>query len=592
MAGETTLSGTGLSDALTILGAAGIVIPAFARLKISPVIGFILVGIIAGPFALGALAEGRPWLEPVSISNPAGIEPFAELGIIFLLFAAGLHLSFRRLAAMRRAVFGVGAAELLLSAGLIAVGLLFVGELISSALALGAALALSSTALVLPIAGTKSAVGKAAFAMLLLEDLALVPMLFLIELTSGAAALDTLLRTAVGGTLVIAALLLVGRFVLPTLFAQAARTRSPELFLSVSLLVVILASLATGAVGLSPILGALIAGVLVAETEYGQEVETITAPLSGLALGVFLITVGMRIDLTALVAQWPTLLAATTAVLMVKAAVTTGLLRLAGARNDTALETGVLMASPSETSLIVIAAAASAGLVLRSTADFWTIVTALGLTITPILAQLGKLMARQVEQGSGSEQEGSSGAGRTVVFGFGRVGQMVADMLIVHEQPYLAVDSDIDVIKEARASRYAILFGDVSRREFVDRLELDKAAALVLTMNDPVLTVRLAKRVRVLYPELVIVARARDTNHAAELFRAGVTDAVPETLESSLQLAEAVLVDIGRPMGPVIASIHEKRSSLRSELMVEGELEHAPVMGHFRRQFTERLFRR
>jgi CPA2 family monovalent cation:H+ antiporter-2 len=201
-------------------------------------------------------------------------------------------------------------------------------------------------------------------------------------------------------------------------------------------------------------------------------------------------------------------------------------------------------------------------------------------------------MARQVEQGSGSEQEGSSGAGRTVVFGFGRVGQMVADMLIVHEQPYLAVDSDIDVIKEARASRYAILFGDVSRREFVDRLELDKAAALVLTMNDPVLTVRLAKRVRVLYPELVIVARARDTNHAAELFRAGVTDAVPETLESSLQLAEAVLVDIGRPMGPVIASIHEKRSSLRSELMVEGELEHAPVMGHFRRQFTERLFRR
>jgi CPA2 family monovalent cation:H+ antiporter-2 len=528
----------------------------------------------------------------VSISNPAGIEPFAELGIIFLLFAAGLHLSFRRLASMRRAVFGVGAAELLVSAGLIAVCLLFVGERISSAIALGAALALSSTALVLPIAGTKSAVGKAAFAMLLFEDLALVPMLFLIELTSGAAALDTLLRTAVGGTLVIGALLLVGRFVLPTLFAQAARTRSPELFLSVSLLVVILASLATGAVGLSPILGALIAGVLVAETEYGQEVETITAPLSGLALGVFLITVGMRIDLAELLAQWPMLLAATTAILLVKAAVTTGLLRLAGARHNTALETGVLMASPSETSLIVIAAAAGAGLVLRSTADFWTIVTALGLTITPILAQVGRLMARQVDQGSGPEQEGSSGAGRTVVFGFGRVGQMVADMLIVHEQQYLAVDSDIDAIKEARASKYAIVFGDVSRRQFVDRLELDKAAALVLTMNDPVLTVRIAKRARALHPELVIVARARDTNHAAELFRAGVTDAVPETLESSLQLAEAVLVDIGRPMGPVIASIHEKRSSLRSELMSEGEVEHAPVMGHFRRQFAERLFRR
>ena len=173
MAATNHFSGTGFSDALTVLLAAGIVIPTFARFKVSPVIGFILVGIIAGPFALGAMAQAHPWLETFSISNPEGIEPFAELGIIFLLFAAGLHLSFRRLATMRRAVFGVGAAELLLSAGLIAIGMLALGERISSAVALGLALALSSTALVLPIAGTKSPVGKAAFAMLLFEDLAL-----------------------------------------------------------------------------------------------------------------------------------------------------------------------------------------------------------------------------------------------------------------------------------------------------------------------------------------------------------------------------------------------------------------------------------
>jgi CPA2 family monovalent cation:H+ antiporter-2 len=592
MAGETTLGGTGLSDALTILGAAGIVIPAFARLKISPVIGFILVGIIAGPFALGALAQGRPWLEVVSISNPAGIEPFAELGIIFLLFAAGLHLSFRRLASMRRAVFGVGAAELLLSAGLIAVGLAFFGERIGSATALGAALALSSTALVLPIAGTKSAVGRAAFAMLLFEDLALVPILFLIELTSGAASMDTLMRTAIGGALVICALLLAGRFVLPGLFAQAARTKSPELFLSISLLVVMVASLATASVGLSPILGALLAGVLVAETEYGAEVETVTAPLSGLALGVFLIAVGMRIDLGALAAQWPLLLAATVTLLLVKAVVTAGLLRASGARHGTSLETGVLMASPSETSLIVIAAAASAGLVLQTTAEFWTIVTALGLTITPLLAKIGRLIARRVDHESAVGTQVADGTGRTVIFGFGRVGQIVADMLIVHNKPYVAIESDIDAVKGARAADYKIVFGDVARRQFVDRLNLNQAAALVLTMNDPVLTVRLTKQLRELYPDLVIVARARDTTQAAELYRAGVTDAVPETLESSLQLAEAVLVDIGLAMGPVIASIHDKRSGLRTEIMSEGQFANTSEPGHFRRQFAERFRRR
>ena len=585
MATPSHFGGTGFSDALTILGAAGIVIPAFARLKISPVIGFILVGIIAGPFALGALAPRYPWLETISISDPPGIEPFAELGIIFLLFAAGLHLSFRRLFAMRRAVFGVGAAELLLSAGLIAIGLLFVGERISSAVALGLALAMSSTALVLPIAGTKSAVGRAAFAMLLFEDLALVPLLFLLEVMGGDATLDGLVRTAVGGALVVAALLVVGRFVLPRLFAQAARTKSPELFLSVSLLVVILASLATGAVGLSPILGALIAGVLIAETDYAAEVETVTAPLRGLALGVFLISVGMRIDLVALVADWPLLLGAAAALIAVKAAVTAGLLHLAGARHGVAVETGVMMASPSETSLIVIAAAAGAGLVLRETADFWTVVTAIGLTVTPLLAEVGKRIARSVDRHAveAAETEQVDSAGRTVIFGFGRVGQMVADMLTLHGRPYLAIDSDVDGVKAARAAGYAVQFGDVARGELVDRLKLGSAAALVLTMDDPVLTVRLTERVRGWCPTLAIVARARDTEHAAELYRAGVTDAVPETLEASLQVSEAVLVEIGVAMGPVIASIHEKRSDLRGQIMAEGELAEMPSLGRKRK---------
>ena len=263
---------SGFSDALVVLGAAGIVIPAFARMRITPVIGFILVGIIAGPYALGALASTHPWLHLLSISDPERIEPFAELGIILLLFSAGLHISFRRLRSMRRAVFGVGSAELIGCAVLIGAGLLVAGYSGQAAVALGLSLALSSTALVLPISGTEGAVGRTAFAMLLFEDLALVPMLFLIELIGGHAEMSGLVRTALLGVVVVAAMLVIGRFALAALFAQAARTKNPELFLAISLLTVILASLATAAVGLSPILGALIAGVLIAETEYHAEV--------------------------------------------------------------------------------------------------------------------------------------------------------------------------------------------------------------------------------------------------------------------------------------------------------------------------------
>jgi CPA2 family monovalent cation:H+ antiporter-2 len=566
---------SGFSDALVVLGAAGIVIPAFARMKITPVIGFILVGVITGPFMLGALAREHAWLHLFSISDAHRIEPFAELGIILLLFSAGLHISFRRLKSMRRAVFGVGSAELIGCAVLIGAGLLITGSPFHAAVALGLALALSSTALVLPISGVEGPVGKAAFGMLLFEDLALVPMLFLIELIGGRAEASGFVRTAILGLLVVAAMLVFGRIALGALFAQAARTKSPELFLAISLLTVILASLATGAAGLSPILGALIAGVLIAETDYHAEVEAITAPLAGLALGIFLITVGMRIDLDALLERWPLILGAAAAVLLVKALVTSLLAWMSGVRPGVAVETGVMMASPSETSLIVLSAAAGAGLVSGAVAGFWTTVTAIGLTVTPLLAAAGKRIGRRVEDVSEPTAE-LSATGRTVIFGFGRVGRIVADMLRDHDRPYLAIDSDIDTVRRAQRAGYQVMFGDVSRPEFADRLELGHAAALVLTMDDPVQVARITRRVRGWVPNLPIIARARDTAHAARLYKAGVTDAVPETLEASLQLSEAVLVDIGVAMGPVIASIHEKRDQLRAKIKAEADMEEAP----------------
>ncbi|HWU72282.1 MAG TPA: cation:proton antiporter [Sphingomonas sp.] len=570
------LDNKGFSDALVILGAAGIVIPAFARFKVSPVIGFILVGMLVGPSGLGALVGQYPWLYHITISDAHAIEPFAEFGVTLLLFSIGLELSLRRLWGMRAAVFGVGAAELLGCAAVIGAALFVAGDNWGGSLGLGLALALSSTALVLPIAGTTSPVGRAAFAMLLFEDLALVPIIFALGAMGGRGG--NIVSVLIWGAIAIAAIFLVGRFVLPRLFAQAARTKSPELFLAISLLVVIVASLATTAAGLSPIVGALLAGVLIAETEYHSEVEVITAPFKGLALGVFLITVGMSLSLDTLIDRWGDFVLALLGVVAAKSIVTFALLKLSKARNGVAAETSLLMASPSETTLIVLGTAAAAGLIAQQDAAFWQTVTALGLTITPALAEIGHAVARRLEAREALApdlQLAEEGPG-TVVIGFGRVGRMVADMLREHGQPYIAVEADIDTVNAARRDGYSVLFGDVARSELVDRLNLGRAKALVLTMDDPVLTAHLTKRVRGWVPNLTILARARDASHAAELYRAGVTDAVPETLESSLQLSEAVLVELGIAMGPVIASIHEKRDELRKSIKEEAGIDREP----------------
>jgi CPA2 family monovalent cation:H+ antiporter-2 len=576
-----SLHSTGFSDALVILGAAGLVIPAFARLRINPVIGFILVGVLVGPAGLGSLVPQIPWLYHFTITDTHAIEPFAEFGIILLLFSIGLELSFRRLWMMRQLVFGLGAAELLLGGLAIGIALYLLGQPWAGALGLGIALALSSTALVLPMVGTTSPVGRRAFAMLLFEDLALVPIIFLLGALAPYAqesGLDGLLHTLLMGGITIVAMLMLGRWVLPSLFAQAARTKGPELFLAASLLVVILASLATTAAGLSPIVGALMAGILIAETDYHSEVELMTAPFKGLALGIFLITVGMSLDLRAIAADWIMLVSAVVGVIAIKVLLTRALLHVVGTGKGVAWETALLMASPSETTLIVLAAAAQAALIPQQDAQFWQIVTAMGLTITPLLARVGHDVARRIELRRHDENEMASSdpRKRTVIVGCGRVGQLVAQMLTLHDRPYLAVDADVDTIAEVRKAGYSAMFGDITRPGMLDRLDLDNAAAVVLTMDDPVQAVRIAANLRKNHPDLPVVARARDPAHAAELYRAGVTDAVPETIESSLQLSEAVLVDLGVAMGPVIASIHEKRAELRTEIMRLAEIDREP----------------
>jgi CPA2 family monovalent cation:H+ antiporter-2 len=584
---EEQFSTSGFSDALVILGAAGIVIPAFARFKISPIIGFILIGVLFGPAGLGSVTGSYPWLHYVTISNAERIEPFAELGIVLLLFSVGLELSFRRLWSMRKIVFGVGAAELIGCAVIIGAGLHWVGQGVPGAVGLGLALALSSTAIVLPLVGTQSAVGRSALGMLLFEDVALVPIVFALGAMAptATAGVGPLVGTLLLGGAVALGLLFGGRLLLPILFGEAARTKNPEVFLAVCLLVVIVASMVTSAIGFSAVLGALIAGIVIAETEYRGEVEVITAPMRGLGLGIFLITVGMSVNLALVIANWGEILIALTAVIVVKAAVTGGLLKLSGTRTGVAAETGVLMASPSETTLIVLGSATAAQLIQPETAAFWQIVTALGLTITPLLGMVGRLAGRRIDRSSDSDLGQALkqvGPGKIVIVGFGRVGRIVADMLSAHDLDCIAIDSDADAVRDGRRIGHKVLFGDVSRGTLVERLHLGQPSAVILTMDNPVLVARLAKRLRQAFPDMPIIARARDTDHAARLYKAGVTDAVPETLEASLQLSEAALVDLGVAMGPVIASIHEKRDELRAKIKEEAELEEEPRLGRRR----------
>jgi CPA2 family monovalent cation:H+ antiporter-2 len=277
------------------------------------------------------------------------------------------------------------------------------------------------------------------------------------------------------------------------------------------------------------------------------------------------------------------LLAALIAILALKAIVTALLLRLGGVAPAVAAETGLLMASPSETTLIVLASATAARLISPETAAFWQIVTAVGLTVTPFLAKLGRAAGSRIRGHEVGEQMQASletaELGQVMILGFGRVGRMVADMLQAHAKDYLAIDTDADAVTAARKDGYDVLFGDVARPELMDKMRERQPAAFILTMDNPGLVNRLTKHLRAVFPDLPIVARARDADHAAELYKAGVSDAVPETLEASLQLSEAALVDLGVAMGPVIASIHEKRDELRAQIKAEAQLEEAPRLG-------------
>jgi monovalent cation:H+ antiporter-2, CPA2 family len=553
------------------------VIPLFHRLRVSPVLGFMLVGVAVGPFGFATFADHLPLLGSITLSQPETIKPIAELGISMLMFMIGLELSLERLRVMRRLVFGFGLSQFVLCAVVIAAIAYAFGAPLSVAAVAGTALAMSSTAVVVQVLAQEKRlagpVGRASLGVLLFQDIVAVPVLFVISILGvNAPAENGAFAWTIGQAIVVVlGLIVAGRVVLRPLFRSVARTGSPELFVAACLLVILATGLATAAVALPMELGSLIAGLLLAETEFRRQIEVTIEPFKGLLVGVFLISIGMSLDLSYIVTDAPRLVAGGVVQVAFKLAIIACLARVFGLRWTTGLQAGLLLGPGGEFGFVILVLARAVQLIGVDTARFPLVLAAVTMACIPLLSALGRRIARSVTALTAIDPElmvpvSEDATSRVILAGFGRVGETVASLLEVHRVPYVAVDNDPDRVAAQRVLRRPVYWGDITQAELLHRLHIDTARAVVVTMSDHAASDRLVAAARAERDDVLIIVRARDARHAAHLYAIGATDAVPETIEASLQLSEAVLLDLGVAMGPVIATIHEKRAEMQAQI--------------------------
>lgn len=568
-------------EAMIVLGAAGVVVPLVHRLHISPVLGFMVVGMVVGPFGLGSLTATFPWLDLISINRPETIALVAELGVVLLMFMIGLEMAFERLRLLARLVFGLGPLQIGFSATAIALALHAAGWPMTQTMVVGLALAMSSTAVVIQVLSDArrltAPVGRVSFAILLMQDIAVVPVLFVLAGLGGgglggeATGLGAFALAVAKALAAVAAILAIGRLALRPLFRLVARAHSQESFIAVSLLVILATGLATASVGMSMPIGALLAGLLLAETEYRRQIEVTIEPFKGLLLGVFLLSVGMSLDLRQIIAAPVPIMIGISLLLVVKTGLIAGLARMFGIPWRTGAQAGLLLGPGGEFGFVILALAREEGLVAPDLIDFSLVITAVTMTTIPLMFRMGRIwdVPTKIDPALLPPAHLAAhleGPDPVLIAGFGRVGQTVAAMLDRHKIAYIALDLDPDRIGRLRALGKNVFYGDMTRPEMLRHLDLSRARAIVVTLDDRRAADMLVEAARVQRPDLLIVARARDAAHAAELYAAGVTDAVAETIEASLQLAESALVDLGVPMGHVIASVHEQRAEFQAEI--------------------------
>lgn len=566
-------------DALLFLGTAGVVVPLLHRIGVSTILAFLLAGAALSPGSLGALTPYVPSLSLLTITDPERLAKFAEWGVVLLLFLIGLELSFERLSTMRRLVFGLGGLQVVVSSVAMAIFAIEIGQTPTTAIVIGAALSLSSTAIVIEILARQkrlsTAVGRTSFSILLFQDLAVVPILLLVGILEPGSKESLLVGVLTALLQAAAALLIivvVGRFLLQPLFRLVAQTHNDDLFIAATLFVAVGTSFVSAAAGLSLALGAFVAGLLLAETEYRRAVQTTIEPIKSLLLGVFFFSVGSSLELKSLISDPLAILITAGGTIVLQAAIIYGLSRLFGIAHAASIETATLLAPCGEFAFVILTVALGYGLLDRDLASILLTSVSLSMALIPATAKIGRWLAKRsapppaaVDPALAIAPTGSVNATALVV-GYGRVGQLIGDMLAEHQVRYIAVDREPRLVANARRDGKPVYFGDVRQIDFLKHCGLDTAKAAIITIHTQPEIDAIVEALRTNYPKLVIVARAKDANHARHLYEIGVTDAVPETIEASLQLSEAALVGLGIPTGLVIASIHGKRDEFRTEL--------------------------
>lgn len=565
------------SDALVVLGTAGLLIPIMSRWGLSPVVGYLGAGALLGPRGLGTyIAEFPPlyWLTVVDAKNVSSI---ADLGVVFLLFLIGLELSYERLMTMRRLLFGLGSLQIAVTSALIAGLLVFAGFSGPVAIILGGSLALSSTAIVLEVLSREdrmsTVTGRVSFSVLLAQDLAVVPLLMFIALLAAdgkgpvlASVATALLHALIAITIII----VTGRLFLRPLFRMVATTKTNDLFIAATLFVIILTGFIAAMAGLSMALGAFIAGLLLAGTEYRHAIEATVQPFKGLLLGIFFFTVGMSIDVREIVRDPHWMVAAVAALIIGKTFITALLGRLFHLSWPVSIETGLLLGPGGEFAFVGIGLAAAHGLVSPQVAAFTLTVTSISMALIPAMAILGRnvsamFAARWTDQKPPEpELAGLPHAlsGHAIVVGHGRMGKVVCDLFDMHAIMYIAIDNDASSVTVDRRRGHAVYFGDATSRAFVEACGITSATSVVITIQSSKTIDMVVEQVRNLRPDIKIISRARDSEHARHLYAIGVDNAVPETVEASLQLSSAALSGMGVAPEAVARSIQAERDTL------------------------------
>ncbi|WP_375307071.1 cation:proton antiporter [Bradyrhizobium sp. A11] len=572
-----TININAYSDALVVLGTAGVVVPIVRHWGINPVLGYLGAGAILGPLGLGSLVREIPFLYWFTVTDAQNVEGIANLGIVFLLFLIGLELSFRRLVTMRRLVFGLGGLQVLVTSAMISGVALLSGQSSDMAVVLGASLALSSTAIVLELlSGEKrlaTTTGRASFAILIAQDLAVVPILVFVSVLgadSGGSVLAHISSAILKAALAVTVLILLGRLLMRPLFQMVAGTHSTELFVAATLFVIVGAGLAAHQAGLSMALGAFVAGLMLAETEYGKAIEATVEPFKGLLLGIFFFTVGMAIDFRVFLREPGWLLAAVVGILVGKAIVLIALGRLFRLSWPAAIEIGFLLSPVGEFAFVSIGMAAAGGMIEPRVSSFAVAVTAVTMALTPLLGMLGRRLAARLSSERTPDPELAvrppGDRAQAIVIGYGRVGKVVCSLLTGHGLNYIAVDHEAVAVARDRRDGHKVYFGDATEPGFLEACGLMQTTGVIITIQSRPAIDAVVERIRAVRPDVLIVSRARDAEHARHLYAIGATDVVPETIEASLQLSEAALVGLGVAVGHAIASVHEKRDEFRLTL--------------------------